>query len=301
MPRSTLARWMIELAKILRPIFLSLEEDLMASPVLLMDETPVQVLTGTGKKATAKNYMWVRCRSGPGRNIVVFNYDPSRSSSCASKLLSGFEGHLVTDGYDAYAAVISQRPKIVHCGCWDHARRRFFDAIKGGATSSITKSIAQTGMDYIQALYLVERSIKEATTEERYLARQEQSGKIMTEMKTWLGQVINTVPPKSLTGKALNYLANEWSRLTRFLDNGDVPISNALAENAIRPFAIGRKNWLFSATRSGAEASAILYSLIETAKANGIEPYQYLSRVIAAIPHAATAEDLASLLPYSQP
>jgi transposase len=182
----------------------------------------------------------------------------------------------------------------IHCGCWDHARRPFYDAAKAGANSL---GIASIGLTYIQDLYEVERREKESSPERRLRSRQLYSRGILSHLKRWLDGVINTVPPKTLAGKALYYLNSEWYRLIRFLDDGNIPISNALAENAIRPFAIGRKNWLFSDTRGGADASAILYSIIETAKANGHEPYEYLSRVIAAIPSAQTAEQIQVLLP----
>jgi transposase len=297
MPRSTLSRWMIALAELLRPLYNLMQDDLLEASVLLMDETPVQVLKGTGKKATSPNFMWVRCRAGPGPKIILFTYDPGRGAHVAKDLLSGFAGYLVTDGYEVYASVAGSRDGITHCGCWDHARRRFHDAVKAQA-DTVEPTIAAIGLSYIQALYRVERDVKDDDTRRRRIVRDLYSRSILEHMRRWLDRVKGTVPPKSLTGKALGYLHNEWDRLVRFLHDGEIPISNQTAENAIRPFAVGRRNWLFSATRAGAEASSILYSIVESAKANGREPYAYFSEVIARLPACTTVEELTGLLPY---
>ena len=298
MSRATLSRWMIDLAELLRPLYNSLREDLLSGPVVLMDETTVQVLSGTGKKPTANSFMWVQCRYGPKEKIVLFHYDPTRSASVAAKLLADFSGFLVTDGYKAYAAVARTKDELVHCGCWDHARRRFNDALKSLGDSQ-EPSLCAAGLTFIQNLYRVEARIKDLDKDRRKVVRNLYSRAILNHLRRWLDRVINTVPPKTLTGKALSYLDKEWPQLLRFLEDGQIPISNALAENAIRPFAIGRKNWLFCQSRHGAEASAVLYSLIETAKANGLEPHEYLKTVITALPAAKTTDDIERLLPYN--
>lgn len=297
MPRATLARWMIDLGELLRPLYNLMHDDLLEGPVLLMDETPVQVLKGSGKKPTADNFMWVRCRAGPEKKVVLFHYDPTRSAACARQLLSGYRGILMTDGYEAYDGIVASRGDLIHCGCWDHARRRFFDAVKAEGSQS-TPTLAQVGLSFIQNLYSIERDVKESDACERQAARQQRSRPTLDELRRWLDRVINTVPPKSLTGKALHYLNDQWEKLARYIDHGEIPISNIMAENAIRPFALGRKNWLFSDTRAGAESSSILFSVIETAKANGREPYEYLNKVIARLPQLTTADEITKLLPY---
>ncbi len=297
MERNTLARWMISLGELLRPLYNLMQDDLLDAKVLMMDETPVQVLKGTGKKPSSANYMWVRCRSGPDKTIILFHYDPYRSAACAKGLLSGFSGHLVTDGYEAYGSVVRSRDDIIHCGCWDHARRKFFEAHEAQTKSSV-KSLAEEGLNHIQKLYLIERSVKDSDDESRRIARNLYSRSVLDHLKKWLDQSIDSVPPKSLTGKAMSYLRDQWEKLNRFLEDGAIPISNARAENSIRPFVIGKKNWLFSDTRAGAESSSILYSIIETAKANGKEPYAYLKWVISEIPSITTVDQMMLLLPY---
>jgi transposase len=297
MARSTMARWMIELAGVIRPLYNLMQDDLMSSPVLHMDETPIQVLKGTGKAATSKSFMWVRCRYGPEGTIILFSFDTSRGLACARDLLLHYAGRLITDGYEVYDSISRSQAGIIHCGCWDHVRRKFSDALKAAGDDAHT-SLAAAGLSYIQALYAVEKRVKEATDDERLKARQLYSRSIMDHLQGWLGRVLDCVPPKSLTGKALSYLKSEWPKLVKFVDDGAIPISNALAENAIRPFAIGRKNWLFSATTGGADASAVIYSLLQTAKANGHDPYRYMRRVLEILPAMKTADEIATLLPY---
>lgn len=298
MPRATLARWMIDLSELLRPLYNLMKDDLLETSVLLMDETPIQVLKGTGKKPTSSSYMWVQCRAGPDKKVVIFHYDPTRSATCAKDLLLGYKGYLVTDGYEAYASVVNATSGLVHCGCWDHARRRFFDAVKAEGEKSSGETLAKHGLRMIDSLYMIERGIKGSDDRSRFIARNLYSRSVVKHLRRWLDHAIVAVPPKSMTGKALSYLNAEWNKLIRYLDDGRIPLSNILAENAIRPFAVGRKNWLFSDTREGAEASGILFSIIETAKANGKEPYAYLSKVIASLPTMKTADEIVKLLPY---
>lgn len=293
MPRATLSRWMIDLASLLRPLYQSLEDELLASSMIHMDETTVQVIKESGKSVSSKKYMWLRCRSGPSP-IVLFSYDPFRSAGVAKRLLSGYSGGLLTDGYEAYRSVVESSSELVHYGCWDHARRPFFDAVKARKSDLL----AVAGLSYIQALYEVEKRYRDSTPAIRLRARRLYSASIIEHLHRWLERVQPTVLPKSPTGKALAYLRSQWDRLVRFLDNGEAPISNCFAENAIRPFVVGRKNWLFSHTPKGAQASATIYSIIETAKANGHEPYAYLSKVIEKMPAVETTECLNKLLPF---
>ena len=214
------------------------------------------------------------------------------------RLLEGYAGYLQTDGYTGYDAVVTQQPKIIQVGCFAHARRKFDEAIKGQSKKR-KSTIAWRGFKFIQRLYEIERAYKDAKPPVRYRARQDQAQPILTEMREWLDQALPQVPPETLAGKALTYLNNQWPQLIRYLDDGRLRIDNNLVENAIRPFVVGRKNFLFNDTVSGANASANLYSLIETAKANGIEPYQYLRLLFTELPKAQTVEDVEALLPYA--
>ena len=193
---------------------------------------------------------------------------------------------------------------VIHVGCWAHARRKFDEALraqgknqKKGAKRSKKQSKAEQGLRFIGKLYRIERETAAMSTEERHRIRHERSRPIVDQIRDWLDESVGSVPPKSLTGKALGYLDKQWPKLVRYLEDGRLRMDTNLVENAIRPFVVGRKNWLFADTVRGAEASANLYSIIETAKANGIEPYAYLRHVFAELPKATTLEDIEALLP----
>jgi len=213
------------------------------------------------------------------------------------RLLDGFKGYLQTDGYDGYNAVVSAND-LTHVGCMAHARRKFSEAIKAQGKSKNKNrkgGHAHRGLALIQKLYRVEKQSRKLTPEERYGHRQRHARPILDELRVWLDDALPQVPPTTATGKALNYLHNEWDKLIRYLEDGRLAIDNNSAENAIRPFVVGRKNWLFSHSVKGVKASANLYSLIETAKANGLEPYAYLRRVFT----ADSIEAIEALLPHA--
>ena len=227
--------------------------------------------------------------------MVRFHYDPGRGAGVAKHLLQGFKGYLQTDAYDGYNAVVAAND-LVHVGCWARARRRFSDAVKAQGKSK-RRGKAHRGLSLIQKLYRVESQAKKLAPETRYEQRQRRAKPVLEELRTWLDQSLPQVPPTSATGKALHYLHKQWPKLVRYLDDGRLEIDNNLAENAIRPFVLGRKNWLFSDSVKGVKASANLYSLIETAKANGLEPYAYLRYVFTALPKADTVNAIEALLP----
>ena len=211
------------------------------------------------------------------------------------RLLDGFRGYLQTDGYDGYnAAVVSNG--LMHMGCMAHARRKFSDAVKAQGKNR-KPGKAQHGLALIQKLYQVEKQARQLTPQERFDHRQQHAKPILERLRSWLDDSLPQVLPGSTAGKALKYLHNEWDKLTRYLDDGRLEIDNNLAENAIRPFVIGRKNWLFSASVAGVNASANLYSLIETTKGKGLEPYAYLRYLFAELPKAETVEAIEALLP----
>ena len=226
---------------------------------------------------------------------VIFEYSPSRSTKVAAELLQEFSGTLISDGYVGYRSVASSLG-IGHSGCWDHCRRYFEKAYKGLNKS---EGLASEGLAYIQSLYAVEKRYRDKSSTERHRGRSLYTRSIMIHLRRWLDSNINKVPPKSGTGDALHYMFNEWDKLTLYLEDGNIPISNEKAENAIRPFVIGRKNWLFSASVAGANASASLYSLVETAKSNDIEPHAYLERVFTELPKMSTLEEIETLLPWN--
>jgi len=293
MNRSTLANWMIKCGELVQPLINRFEEHLLVQPFVHMDETPVQVLNEAGKAATSKSYMWVRSAGPPGQSITLFNYDASRAGRVPQTLLADYQGALMADGYDGYEPVCREQG-LTRLGCWVHARRKFVDVNKA---SKKKNGQAAYAIKLIAKLYAIEKSLKDGDADTRYRERLERSKPIIDKLGTWLDETRPKVPPKSTLGKALHYLDHQWPRLIAYLQDGRYPIDNNPVENAIRPFAIGRKNWLFSASIKGAKASANLYSLIETAKANDLEPYAYLKRVFAELPNATSFNDVDRLLP----
>lgn len=302
--RATLAAWMIKMGELVGPLINLMREELLESGFVQCDESRYQVLKEPGKTAESLSYIWVQRATAQGHPLILYEYDRSRSAEVPKRLFEGYEGVLQTDGYEGYGA-IGREPGIIHVGCWAHARRKFTDALKvrgknckKGAKRGTKQSKAEAGLRFIQKLYAIERQVKDASPEERVRVRKDRSLPILADLRKWLDVSLGVVVPQSLTGKALAYLNGQWPKLVRVFDHGEVPLDTNLVENAIRPFAIGRKNWLFADTVHGAEASANLYSLVETAKANDLEPWAYLERVFEQIPRAETLDDVDALLPH---
>jgi len=297
LPRATLASWMIRAGTLVQPLVNLLRDWLLAHDILQMDETTVQVLREAGRSAQSKSYLWVQRGGPPGQPIVLFDYDPSRAQAVPLRLLEGFQGYLQTDGYDGYNAVVAARG-LTHVGCWAHARRKFSEAVKAQGRRRTGTGRAQQGLALIQQLYRVEAGAKTGSADARYALRQDKAIPILAHLRAWLDKSLPQVPPTTATGQALQYLHNEWDKLTAYLQDGRLAIDNNATENAIRPFVLGRKNWLFSDSVAGVTASANLYSLIETAKANGLEPYAYLRQVYTELPKAQSVADIEALLPW---
>ena len=295
LPRATLANWMIQTGRLIQPVINLLRDRLLAYDILQMDETTVQVLNEQGKTAQSKSYLWLQRGGPPDQPVVLYDYDPGRGAKVPTRLLAGFTGTLQTDGYDGYNAVVAANG-LIHAGCMAHARRKFSEAVKAQGKKK-KKGKAYQGLVLIQKLYRLEKQTRRLTPDERHVRRQQQARPILDELRAWLDDSLPLVPPTSATGKAMHYLRREWDKLVRYLDDGRLEIDNNSAENAIRPFVVGRKNWLFSASVKGVKASANLYSLIETAKANGLEPYAYLRYLFTALPKAETVEVIEALLP----
>ena len=294
-PRNTMCRWVIELTEKMTPLYNMMEEDLLASGYIGCDETRTQVLNEEGKEAKDQSYMWVRTCHGPGiRPIVLFDYDRARSKEVPNKLLKGFKGYLQADGYAAYDNICSD-PDVTRLGCMAHVRRKFFDVFK--ATKEKSKA-AQHVLLLIKNLYKVEKEIEEKNMDERKKTRLEKSKPILTEIKTWLDVSQNKYPPKGLMGKAVTYATNQWKYVINYLEDGRLEIDNNFTENRIRPFAIGRKNWLFSDSVAGAKASAMIYSILQTARGNGLEPYAYMRTLLTELPKCQTPEQIENLLPH---
>lgn len=301
LPRATLAHWMVRMGEAVQPLINLLWDVLLAADLIQCDETRYQVLKELGKRATSQSYLWVAHALEP--KIVLYQYDPSRSSEVPKQMLAGFKGYLQTDGYEGYGA-LAREAGVTHVGCWAHARRKFDEALKGQRSSKKKKpdprsSKARAGLALIQKLYEIDRAVRDRPPDERYRVRQEKTKPMLGKLRAWLDDALPRIPPQSLTGKALGYLDNQWPKLVRVLDDGRLPLDTNAVENAIRPFVVGRKAWLFADTVRGAEASANLYSLIETAKRHGIEPFGYLRIVFRDLPRATRVDELEALLPQS--
>jgi len=291
--RTNLSNWMIRCGELVQPLINLIQERILQQPVVHMDETTVQVLKEPDKFAQSKSYMWLMASFGQ-HSMVFYHYSPTRQQEVPKQLLNDEVQTLMVDGYQGYQLACDQY-RITRLGCWAHARRKFVDAQKiqpKGKTGKADQAIA-----FIQNLYRIEKSIKEKTVEERYRFRQAEAKPIIEKMHKWLQKSLTHSPPQSKLGEALIYLNNQWPRLVCYLEDGRYPVDNNLAENSIRPFTIGRKNWLFSNSQAGAKASANLYSLVETAKANQLNPYEYLREIFTRLPNAETVEDIEALLP----
>ena len=295
LPRATLANWMIQAGTLIQPLINLMQDRLLAYDIIQMDETPVQVLKEPDRAAQSKSYLWLQRGGPPDQPVVLYDYDPGRGAGVPKRLLEGFKGYLQTDGYDAYNAAVAVKGRT-HVGCMAHARRKFSEAVKAQGKKK-SGGNAHRGLALIQKLYRVEKQAREFESDARHDHRLLHARPILDELRIWLDEALVQVPPMSATGKALNYLHREWPKLIVYLEDGRLEIDNNGAENAIRPFVVGRKNWLFSASVKGVKASANLYSLIETAKANGLEPYAYLRYLFTELPKAETVDAIEALLP----
>ena len=292
--RATMANWVIRCSDTwLKPLYKHMKQELLTHSVIHADETVVQVLKEDGKPATSESRMWLYASAALIRHQVrLFEYQPDRSGKRPEAFLKDFTGVLVTDGYQGYNLLT----KVTHCGCWAHTRRKWREAMPDGTTVKTSK--AAVGFQYCNKLFAEERKCADYKPEYRQEYRQNKEMPLLEEYYAWL----NTLHPEkgSKLEEAVRYSLNQKQQLTAFLSNGEVPISNNLAENAIRPFTLGRKNWLFCDTTKGAEASAIMYSLVESAKANGVEPFAYLQHVLPQLPYLGKThshQELESLMP----
>ncbi len=294
-PRHSMSGWAMAVAKALALFLALFREEIRSGPAVNMDETTLQVLKELGRSNTSLSYLWLFRGGNPQRPTVVFVYDPSRSGSVPKTFLGDFKGYIQTDGYTGYQA-IGESEGVIHVGCMAHIRRKFMDVQKANP-KKIMHGTAKEILDLIGLIYKVEHKIKELSPKEKVQQRKELVVPILGSIRTILDERVDQVPPKSLLGQAMSYARNQWSRAVRYVDCGLLTPDNNAAENAIRPVALGRKNWLFAGAPKGADASAVLFSLVETAKANEIEPRAYLQFLFERFPVAQTTEDMKALMP----
>nr|ASU52569.1 ISPpu30 transposase Orf3 [Pseudomonas putida] len=289
-PRSTLAQWVGQTGLQLQPLVDALRETVLAHRVVHADETPVQMLA-PGKKKTHRAYVWAYCTTPfSALKAVVYDFSPSRAGEHARNFLGTWNGKLVCDDFAGYKAGFEQG--ITEIGCMAHARRKFFDLHVANKSQ-----LAEQALHSIGGLYEVERQAKGMSDEKRWRLRQQIAVPIAEKLHEWMMAQRALVPEGSATAKALGYSLKRWVVLTRYLDDGAVPIDNNAVENTIRPWALGRSNWLFAGSlRSGKRAAAIM-SLIQSARMNGHDPYIYLKDVLARLP-TQRASSVAQLLPH---
>lgn len=299
--RQTLANWvLLATERHLVPLYNHLHRRLLDQEVLHADETTVQVLQEPGRAAETKSYMWLYRTGRDGPPIVLFDYRPTRAGKHPIEFLSGFSGYLQVDGYAGYESI----PNVTLVGCWAHARRGFDEALKALPASARSEgtTASEVGLAYCNRLFEIERSLKDLEPDARKAARQSKSLPVLNEFRAWLESQAEVMLPKSAFGKAVTYCLNQWEKLQMFLLDGRLEIDNNRAERSIKPFVIGRKNWLFANTPRGAHVSAVLYSIVETAKENGLKPYEYITCLLQQLPNidATDPSALDTLLPWSE-
>lgn len=293
MPRSSLCGWILKTAELCEPLVKLLQKFIVNYDYAQADETTVQVLDEVGRSNTTKSYMW--CYRGGGEYLsIVYNYQETRGGYHAQQFLAGFKGFLQTDAYSGYNWADGDG-NIISVGCNAHARRPFAELAKLSKASGLAHDV----LKFYKKLYAIEKEAREKnlSSDERYLLREEKASPVLEAFKQWLDHHLLKTPEQSKIGKAIRYCLNNWVELTNYLMDGRIEIDNNLLENAIRPFALGRKNWMFCGSPSGAKAGAIFYSLIETCKANDIEPYKYFCTMLNRIRLCQSDNDYQKLLP----
>lgn len=298
--RSTMASWMVRVAEKCQPLMVLLGRMLLTGPVINADETPVQVLNEPGRENTTSSYMWVFRGGNPHKPVVLFHYSTTRSGNVAREILKGYTGYVQCDAFSGYNVLEKEGMLLV--GCFAHTRRNFIKVIDARGKDARKKpGSAEVARDYIRKLYAIEDAVrKEDLPDADLLAlRKEKALPVLEEFKNWMDKRSSLTPPKGLLGKAFEYALSNWSRLVRYLEDIHLTPDNNIVENDIRPFALGRKNWLFAGHPNGAAASATLFTLISTARACGLEPYWYLRFLFEKLPLASTEEDFRVLLPQN--
>jgi transposase len=293
--RSTLADWIGRVGTALAPLFNALQEQLVHTHLLHADETPVDQLDPKTPGKNHKSYLWIY-RTGSlqteSSTLVLFDYQTSRAGEHPRAFLKDFTGHLMVDDYAGYKGLFKRvENPVIEVGCWAHARRKFFELY-----DSTKNTMAKEVIDQITRLYQIETEAKNMSVEERKRIRETKAIPILDELYAYLVHQSHTLSPKSISAKAVNYTLKRWQALTCYANSGDLPIDNNPAENAVRPIALGRKNWLFIGSESAGKRTAVIMSLLATAKANGLNPAHWLSDTLERLPTTLN-KNIADLLP----
>ena len=297
--RQTMATWVILASDTwLRLLYERMHQLLLQRDIIMADESTLQVLHEKDRPATAKSYMWLFRSGRDGPPIILFNYQTTRAAKHPEKFLIGFNGYLCTDGYAAYYNL----PSVINVSCFAHARRKFYDAFMSLPKQARTKaSAAYQGLDFCNRLFDVERDLLDCTPQERFDERIKLSRPILDEFKHWLDLMHPKAANQSQLGKAVNYTLNLWATLCNFMKDGRLEISNNTSEKNFKGYVTGRKGWLFANTPNGATASAIAFSIVQTAIENGLKPYEYIQYLLKSLPNSNVKDQtvLDSFLPWS--
>jgi len=307
--RQNMSNWIIRVSRDwLKPIYKRMQGKLTSYDILHADETELEVLNEPGREATTKSYMWMY-RTGNGHApIVLYDYKESRAGDNAKNFLKGFSGCLQTDAYHGYDRLLKETNagppmEVTIVACFAHARRYFTEALKAVSDKeSYMYTSSYQGVKYIDGMFVLEQELSNMPIQQRYEERLSRLKPMLEAYFTWIESEHALALPKSIYGKAIKYSFNQKDKLMNILKDGRLELSNNRAERAIKPFVIGRKNWLFTNTPAGAESSAIAYSIIETAKENNLIPFEYLKYLLEKLPNMDVTDikELDKLLPWSK-
>ncbi len=294
--RQTMSTWMLKVGIALIPICNLMQEKILDYDMAYADETTLQVLNEPGRRAETKSYIWCFIGGPPDERIISYQYHASRSGDVASEFFTDYSGALHCDGYGGYAKLLANK-NIIGINCMAHVRRKFVEALPSGKLKGVSGQVVRL----IGQLYKIEESLKaqDASYDKITAVRNEKSKPILETLHKYLQEKASCVPPQSKVGKAISYTLKRWQYLTTYLLDGRYEIDNNLTERAIKPFVMGRKAWLFANSTAGADSSARLFSLIETAKANGCEVLDYLIYIFAKLPYCKSVADYEALLPWN--
>jgi transposase len=291
----------------IKPLLKLLKEELKQGEVMGMDETPVQVMNEDGRDNRQLSYMWLARGGPPGKPVSIYEYHESRASENVLPFLEGFSGYLQSDGWGSYTTALKQRPDILHVGCFAHVRRKFYEAEKAAKGGGAEHPLAAEALSYIKGLYTVERKLREEL-KKKYISgkelveeRKNKCLPILRGFYRWLLQKSVAVLESSVLGRAVSYTLRQYPMLLNYLEHEELTPDNNGAERGIRPFVMGRKNWILCGSPEGAASSCALYSLIETAKENGHNPYTYLNSVFTKAADMKISDDWSCLLPWNLP
>jgi len=297
---TTFSNWMIKTSELrLKPLIEKLSAIQMNSGYIHADETTLQVLNEKNKTAKQKSYIWLKA-STQNHPIVLMHYSSNRNEKTAEFLFNGFSGYMQTDGYSGYN-IVANRENVTQLGCWAHARRRFADIIKSGASDVKSKALSKELVAMVAKLYAIEKEIKDDPPDKKKQIREEKSVQILNDIEEWCDTHFLTAHAiGGSIARAFTYLKNQFPKLKIYVEDGRLNIDNNIAENHVRPIALGRKNWLFATSTKGATALCNWYSIIETAKANNLDAYAYLKYILTQIPiYEAEGKDIEDLFPWN--